>query len=100
MTQDAIEWLPTAKGNLIGCDNEGRVVHIWDVADSLEVRKAKHFVEVWIAARKYRDTILAGDPKAFGGQAEKDQDVEKATAQVQYFQEKATRAINELYGIS
>lgn len=68
--------------------------------DSEEVRKAKTLIGDWVAARRTRAAIAEGDPKAFGDQAEKDKELDSATAQVEHFKAKATAAINEAYGIS
>lgn len=107
MTQATIEWLPTANGNWIGCNEEGKVVYKndmlkanWEGDNSEEVRKAKTLIGDWIAARRTRAAIAEGDPKAFGDQAEKDKKLDSATAQVEHFKAKASAAINEAYGIS
>ena len=99
MTQATIEWLPTSIGNLIGCDDEGKVVYKWLIDNSEETIKAKYLIEVWVAAREYQATIAAGDPKAFGGQAEKDKILKSATNQVEYLKAKAAKAVDEAYGI-
>ena len=61
----------------------------------------KPFLEaVIIEAQKYQATIAEGDPRAFGGQAEKDKVLKSAIAQVEHLKAKATAAINEAYGLS
>ena len=55
--------------------------------------RAKYFIGVWAEALKYRAAIDAGDPKAFGGQACKNRDLESAASQVAHFKAKATEAI-------
>ena len=67
------------------------------LSDKLGMRKEvlKPALEpVIIAALEYQATIAAGDPKAFGGQAEKDKVLKSAINQVEYFKAKATKALD------
>ena len=107
MNQDTTEWLPTANGLWIGCDEEGEVVYkndelkdAWEKDDGEDVRKAKDLIRDWAWARKSWTATAAGDPKAFGGQAQKDKALENAAAVVENYKAKATEAVNEAYGIS
>ena len=101
MDQATVEWLADSRGNqIIGCTKEGKVVYKSDPVKKAwehDVRgvalRAKYFIGVWAEAQKYRAAIDAGDPKAFGGKACKDRDLESAASQVAYFKAKATEAI-------
>lgn len=102
MNQDTTEWLPTSKGDWIGCTEEREVVYkneelkdAWERADGEDVRKAKYFVWAWAWARAYRASIAEGDPQALGGQAKKDKTLEGAAGQVEFFKTRATQAVNE-----
>ena len=104
MDQAKTEWLPTANGNWIGCTEEGEVVYKndmlkdnWEREDDEDVRKAKYLIRKWAEARKQRATIATRDPKAFGGQAMKDKDLENAAAIVERYKTKATAAVDKAY---
>ena len=72
----------------------------WERDDGSDVRKAKDLIRDWAWAKKSWAATNAGDPKAFGGQADKDKDLESLAATADGFKAKATQAVNDAYGIS
>ena len=98
------EWIADADdgGSWIGCTEKGVLVYkddrlksAWEGDVRGVARKAKAVLRDWAASKKYLAEMLAGDPKAFGGEACKDKVIESAAAQAAFFKAKAAQAVAE-----
>ena len=104
MDQDT-EWLTDDVGNWIGCTKEGEVVYkddevksAWENDDRDVVRDAKVLINSWAVARKIQTGINPeGDPKAFGGQARKDEELEAAAVRATRSKAEAEEALRKCY---
>ena len=106
MNQDTTEWLTDTLGNYwIGCTKEGELKYktdefksTWENDDSDVVRDAKHLIRVWAVDRKIQNGINSeGDPKSFGGQANKDRELEDAAVRAACSKAKAEEAFKKCY---